>query len=237
MNDSERGFEAFRATEMLCKIYERERSYIIDKFARGTKFPYFQRFETTDDKGNVWHLVSMTPSKEYKKKRKFINFAYTLYDIPPKRGVNPINTGKGAISFDPVAIKMRMRDPDHITGTMITDLTPHAINRYTMRYLTPNGKDYDIHKKIESIMFRWLHFDVCADMYGDKNTAKHKDDGISPVDVYMKGGGMFRGNITNGAYMRLNTYVSDDMMFDNQIARRAEIMKEYHEWKRLGIIK
>lgn len=236
MNDEEKTHEAFRATEWLCECFERCKAEIIDKFKRGTKFPYTQRIQCTDDKGNVWWFTCIMPSKDYRKRARFLTFCYTLYDIPPKRSENLTNAGKGALVFDPLSMKRYLTTKVHESWSIITDITPHAVNRYTDRYLKPLGKTLEPERKIESILSRWMHFDICADLAGDENAAKHKDDGICPIDIIMRGGGMFRGTVINNLLMRLTTYVSTDIMFENQKERQQEMVSEYYNWKRKKII-
>lgn len=238
MTDEELLYEAVRATYWLVEGFYEFKDTIIDKYRRGTRFPYFQRIQMTDDKRNEWWFTCLCPSKSYMKKMMFKTYAYTVYDVPPKHTENRTNAGKGVLVFDPVATKryldQKLRDP----GSMVTDITPHAMNRYTSRYLKPLGKEgLDVHRKMESVMLRWEHFDICADLAGDENAAKHADDGICPLDITTHGGGMFRGYIVNDLLVRLTTYVSDDMLYDNQRERQEEMTREHYDWKRRGLKK
>lgn len=236
MNDDEKAYEAFRMTDWLNECFNHAKGDIIDRFERGTRFPYFQRMLCEDDKGNKWWFTCMCPSKDYRRRNRFMTFAYAVYDVPPKRTENRTNAGKGVLIFDPISIRKRLDGQERVSGSMITDITPHAINRYTERYLKPNGRgDIEIQRKVEDIMLRWQHFDISADLEGDVNAAKHTGDGICPLDIIMRGGGMFRGTIINDVFMRLTTYVSEDMMFDNQIERQKEMVREHYEWKRKGL--
>lgn len=236
MTDEERIYEAVRTTNWLVENFHDFKDDIIDKYRRGTRFPYFQRIQLKDDKNNEWWFTCMCPTKEYKKKMMFQTFAYTIYDVPPQRKENRTNAGKGVLMFDPIAMKRFCDTKQREAGSMVTDITPHAINRYTERYLVPAGKEgLEIQYKVESIMQRWMHFDICADLYGDKNAKKHKDDGICPIDITMRGGGMFRGYIVNDLLMRLTTYVAADMLYDNQRERQEEMTKEHYKWKRMGL--
>lgn len=236
MTDEERVYEAVRTTHWLVGNFYDHRDDIIDKFRRGTRFPYFQRIRLKDDKHNEWWFTCLCPSKENRKKKTFKTLAYTIYDVPPKRTENRTNAGKGLLMFDPFAMKKFYETKEREAGSIVADITPHAVNRYTERYLKPAGKEgLQIQRKAESIMLRWMHFDIAADLAGDKNAKKHKDDGICPLDITMKGGGMFRGHVVNDLLVRLTTYVSDDMLFDNQRERQEEMTKEYYDWKRRGI--
>ena len=238
MNDEELLFEAVRTTHWLCGCFGDFKDEVIDKFRRGTRFPYFQRIRLRDDKGNEWWFTCLCPSKEYKKRMMFKTFAYTVYDVPPKRSENLTNAGKGALVFDPLAMKTYLETKERAPGSIVADITPHAMNRYTDRYLKPAGKEgLDVQQKMESIMQRWMHFDICADLTGDKNAKKHTGDGICPIDINTRGGGMFRGYVANNLLMRLTTYVSDDMLYDNQRERQDEMTREYNDWKRRGIYK
>lgn len=238
MTDEERVYEAVRTAHWLCSCFADFKEEIIDKYRRGTRFPYFQRILLEDDKRNEWWFTCLCPSKEHRKKMLFMTFAYTIYDVPPKRTEKRSNAGKGVLVFDPMAMKKYMDTKSREAGSMVTDITPHALNRYTERYLKPAGKEgLEVQRKVESIMQRWMHFDLCADLAGDKNTKKHKEDGICPIDITMRGGGMFRGCIVNNLLIRLMTYVADDMMYDNQKERQQEMLNEYLDWKRRGIRK
>ena len=235
MTDEERGYEAFRMTDWLCRCYNAMRDDIGSRFAKGTKFPYYQRIKCDDDKGNTWWFTCLCPSKAFKKKGMYFTFCYTIYEIPPRRRENDVNSGKGVILFDPVSMRKKIKG-EETSGFFICDITPHAFNRYTERYLKPKGLgDMEFNRKVESIMYRWQHFDVSADLYGDKNAAKHKDDGLCPYDIMMKGGGILRGTMMDGVFIRFNTYVSDDMLFDNQRERQEEMLREHYEWKRKGL--
>lgn len=236
MNNDEMTYEAIRITHWLCEVFNEHKPDIIDRFERGTKFPYFQRILCHDDKGNEWCFICLSPSKEYRRKKKFSTFAYTIYDVPPKRTEKSTNAGKGVLLFDPLTMKHFIDTKERLPGSIINDITPHAMNRYTERFLKPAGKgSMDIRRKVENIILRYMHFDLCADLFGDKNAAKHKDDGICPIDYIMHGGGMFRGYMVNDLLIRLSTYVSDDMMYENQDERQREMTKEYYEWKRKGL--
>ena len=235
MNDDEKAYEAFRMTNWLCQCYEKWRPDIEQRFRRGTRFPYFQRGQTVDDKGNKWIFIFYCLSKEMKKKHKYRGYAYITYDVPPRRIKNDLNAGKGCLLIDPVAMKNRIDGKDP-RGGIIIDILPHAFNRYTERYLKPLGKEnLSFGQKLEDMLARWQWFDVCADLEGDKNAKKHKGDNIAPYDIIMKGGGMLRGQIIHELLLRIHTYVSKDMMFENQLLRQEEMVSEYHRIKK-GII-
>lgn len=238
MTDEERLYEAVRATHWLCGCFNDFRDEVVRKFRAGTGFPYFQRILLKDDKGNEWWFTCLCPSKEYRKKMMFKTFAYTVYDVPPKRSGKPASAGKGALVFDPLAMKAYLDTKVREPGSMVADITPHAMNRYTERYLRPAGREgLEVQRKMESIMHRWQHFDIAADLAGDKNARKHTSDGICPIDIIMLGGGMLRGYIVNDLMIRLATYVSDDLLYDNQRERQEEMAREYQDWKRKGIVK
>lgn len=231
MNDDEKAFEAFRMTDRLCQCYEEWRSEIEARFRKGTRFPYFQRGRMKDDKGNDWTFLFFCLSKEMRKRRIYRGLAYITYEIPPRRIKNDLNAGKGCLLMDPIAMQNRIRGID-TRGSIIYDIIPHAFNRYTERYLKPLGRDkISFGYKVEDMLTRWQWFDVSADLEGDKNAEKHKGDNIAPFDVMMRGGGMLRGQIVHELMLRISTYVSEDMMFENQLQRQQEMVGEYHRLK------
>ena len=233
MNDEEKCYEAFRITNWIYDIHMDVHEDVCEKFARGTRFPYFQRYTVKDDKNNEWILTYMCPSKEKKRKSMYLCMCYTIYEIPPKRKENNSNSGKGILLFDPVAMHKRIESGGRMVAFM--DIVPHAFNRYTERYLRPKGKDnIEFIRKVESMFARFMHFDVQADMYGDRSSEKHKEEGVIPYDIYMYGGGMLRGQFINSILIRFYTYVSEDMMYHNQIERQEAMQKEHYRWKREG---
>lgn len=232
MNDEEKTFEVFRMTNILCEFMDGLKPEVMSKFYKGTRFPYFQRYSFKDDKGNRWICLYYMLSKEYKKKRAYKSLAYIVYDIPRKHKEVDVNAGRGCLIFDPYSMRDRINNVEGHRPAIITDIVPHAFNRYTERYLKPIGKEnIEFGLKLESMLKRWQWFDICADMNGDENAAKHKGDSICPYDVIMRGGGMLRGNIVHELLMRINTYVSADMMFDNQLDNIDDMNHEYHRFK------
>lgn len=236
MNDDEKAFEAFRMTSWLCGVFDDCSPLVVDRFRRGTRFPYFQRTCVTDDKGNRWTLLFYILNKSQKKKGMYYTLAYTTYDIPRKHKEDDVNAGRGCLIFDPFQMKNRIEN----TGTrtsVIVDIVPHAFNRYTERYLRPLGRgDIEFGYKVEDMLKRWQWFDVCADLFGDKNAEKNKGGNICPYDVIMRGGGMLRGQIVSEVLLRFTTYVSEDMMFENQQERQEAMRSEYFKLKRDGTI-
>jgi hypothetical protein len=161
-------------------------------------------------------MFILCKSKKEMKKGHFWCFCYTTYEIQKKKndGTNKYdgNTGKGILAIDPFAIKNRAYGLHKGMGAVM-DITPHALNRYTQRYLKPKGlENIDFIKKIENIVLRWKHFDVV----GDESSEKHNDKGLAPYDVFMSGGGILRGYIVSEMLVRFFSYVSDDMMYDDQ---------------------
>ena len=233
MNDEEKAYEAFRITDYLCNCMDNVTSKVIGKFKKGTKFPYVQRIIVKDDKYNEWNCVFIVLSKEAKKKGLMFTSAYTVYEVPRKYKEEDLNAGKGCIMFDPYDMRARLRKEFGRTTAVIYDIVPHAFNRYTERYLKPLGKEnIEFGYKVESMLKRWLWFDISADIYGDKNAKKHSnDDCICPYDVFMRKGGMLRGQIINELLIRINTYITEDMMFDNQLERQKEMQSEYFRFK------
>lgn len=236
MNDDEKTYEAFRMTTWLCDCMDEWKPKVIERFRKGTKFPYFQRGKVTDDKGNEWICLFYILTKSQKKKGVFYTVAYTVYDIPRKYKENDANCGKGVLMLDPYAMQRKI-DGVGIQNAVVTDIVPHAFNRYTQRYLKPIGKEnIEFGYKVESMLKRWQWFDISADIFGDKNAEKHMEGNICPYDVIMRGGGMLRGQIVNSMLLRFTTYVSEEMMFDNQVERHDEMVKEYMRFKRKGLI-
>jgi hypothetical protein len=237
MNDEEKVYEVIRVTEWLCNICDKCHDDVVDRFRRGTRFPYFQRFRVTDDRRNVWTVLFYITSKEMKRKRAFYDMAYTVYEIPRKRKENDTNAGKGILFFDPMKMRDYMTGKSDKRPPAVYEIVPHAFNRYTERYLKPKGMgDIEFARKVENLMTRWQWFDVEADLYGDKNAEKHSNDGMCPYDIVMRGGGLLRGFISNGLVIRFNTYIDKDSMYDDQIERQGEVISEYYQMKREGFI-
>ena len=104
-------------------------------------------------------------------RRSHSKTCYTTYYKPPKRKENDINSGYGVLMYDPFPMEnyIQHHEDPNVRLAAVMDIVPHAINRFTQRCLKPEGKTgYDIHKKLENMLLRWRHFDVLADMYGDK---------------------------------------------------------------------
>ena len=235
MNDEEKGWEAFRIYPTAIDLYEQYKDRIWEKFRKGTKFPYVQRIAFDDDRRNRWIMVILCKSKKAARKGQFWSFCYTTYEIQKKRndGTNKYdgNTGKGILGIDPFGMKVRVNGGTYGLG-MIVDIVPHAFNRYTERYLKPKGlENIEFERKVESIISRWRHFDVV----GDKSSGKNKDKGIVPYDVFMSDGGMLRGYVVDEIMIRFFSYVSDDMMYEDQKEWQDEMNSEYFKWKNSGM--
>lgn len=235
MNDNEKAFEAFRIYPVAIDMYERISDELWGKFKKGTKFPYFQRIAFSDDRNNKWVMSILCKSRKEMKKGHFWCFCYTTYEIEKKRhdGTNKYdgNTGKGVLAIDPFAMKNRANGVNVGMGAVM-DITPHALNRYTQRYLKPKGlENMEFIKKVENIILRWRHFDVI----GDESSDKHDDKGIAPYDVFMAGGGILRGYIVNEMLIRFFSYVSDEMLYEDQKTWQETINKEYFRWLNKGV--
>ena len=237
MNDDDKAYEAVRVTNWLCDIIKKYHRDVTDRFRRGTHFPYFQRVKAVDDKGNEWVILFFILNKAQRRKKIFATLAYITYNIPRKRKENDVNAGRGCLLMDPISMKS-MLDKTGSKMAAVMDITPHAFNRYTERYLVgKNLGGIEFGRKVENLLSRWQWFDVEADLCGDTNAQKNMDGNICPYDVFMRGGGMLRGQIVNPVFIRFNTYVSEDMMFDNQYERQVAMQREYFRNKREGIIK
>ena len=237
MNDDDRTFEAVRMVHILAEKMRDLKPEVADKFRKAVKYPYIIRYEHTDDRMNTWRMLFILPNKWYKKKRLFRTICYTTYEVPPKRKDNYLNAGKGVLLFDPPAMELYInnRFDDDRKMAAVGDIVPHAINQFTERALKPEGRgDMEFHKKVEELILRWRHFDVSADLYGDKSSIKHKDEGICPYDLVMSDGGMLRGQLVNPMLVRMFTYVSKDDLYENQQDRHEEMMRERAEWLRNG---
>ena len=230
MNDQEKFYEAFRVVNKAKAIFDDVKDDVIERFHRGTRFPYYNRY-AFEDNGNNWRIVFLCKSKEHKRKGLYYTFCYTTYIIEkPKKD---INCGRGILWFDPVGITKYIQNPDsQNTGFgLICDITPHAFNRYKERFLKPKGLEIDFDKTVENMLCRWKWFDII----GDKSSRKYTQDVVSSYDVFMQGGGMLRGQILDGMSMRFFTYVSEDMYYSNQLQRQKDMFREYHRLKHEGV--
>ena len=240
MSDDERTFEAFRALDWVLSWQDELVPMVIDRFKRGTRFPYVQSFERTDERGNVWRLLFMVPTKMHKKRGIYGTYCYTTYFLPPKTRKDN-NAGRGVLLYDPFGLDKMLRQlergEENVRKTCVIDIVPHAINRYVERCLLREGKrGYDIHQIVKDLLLRWFHFDVLADKAGDKSAEKHADKGICPYDVLIRDGGILRGCIANSGVIRFFTYISPAEMFPNQIERYHEMQAEHAAWKAKGLI-
>ena len=237
MNDDEKGWEAFRIYPTAIDLYEQYKDRIWEKFRKGTRFPYFQRIAFDDDKRNRWIIIILCKSRKAARKGQFWSFCYTTYEIEKKKnnGMNKYdgNTGKGIIGIDPFGMKVRVNGGKSGLG-MVVDIVPHAFNRYTDRYLKPQGRqNIEFERKVEDIILRWKHFDVL----GDESSKKNDDKGILPYDVFMTHGGILRGYIVDEVMIRFFSYISDDMMYEDQKEWQKEMNKEYFEWANKGLLR
>lgn len=237
MNDEEKTFEAVRVCRFLNELMQGVKPAACEKFRKATKYPYILRFNYTDDRMNKWRMLFILQNKWYKKKKLFRTMAYTTYEIPPKREKDYLNAGKGVLLYDPPAMSQAIDSvskPDKKMAA-VGDIVPHAINQFTERALKPEGKgDLEFHKKVEELILRWRHFDVNADLYGDKSSLKHIDEGLCPYDLVMSDGGMMRGQIVDSFMVRLFTYVGKDDLYEDQQDRYDDMMRERAEWLRQG---
>lgn len=229
MTDDEKAFEAFRIVDWAWEIYMENGREVLERFQRGTKFPYFNRIVFDDDKGNKWRLVYECSSKKLAKKGLMRTFCYTIYNVLGKKG----NAGKGIIMFDVCQMHEFLREKKYERMATFMDIVPHAFNRFTERFLKPQGKEnIEFERKVEILMSNWLYFDV----EGDKSSEKHKDKGDFPYDVFMKNGGILRGNVVTNMLIRFFTFVSKDMLFDEQKEWHKEMQSEVWSARRRGII-
>jgi len=236
MTDEEKMAEALGIVREVRRIHKMNAELSRDKMKRATRFPFFIYYKLVDDRNNTWWLTYMCRSKEDRRKGRFLCYCYTIYEIEKKeKGIVKVdgNTGKGIFMFDPLTINELLDGDIYTRGmTCFIDIVPHAFNQYTKRYLKDKGRDnISFRKKVESIMLRWMHFDVI----GDESSDKHADKGDVPYDVFMFGGGMLRGQCINAELIRFFTYIDESMMFEEQLERQKEMTREYYHWKAKGI--
>lgn len=227
MTDDEKGFQVFRIRDLARRWAYDFRKEAFPKFDKAFKYPYnlFKKYD--DGYGNEWTLLYCLPCKEDKKKGRVRCICYTTYLVEKKDKKGKMkfdgNTGKGVIMFDPLVFWKA--NEENRMGGGIMEFLPHVMHRYTQRYLKPLGKDdLPFDKKIASITARWKYFDIGGDAYSQK----HNDKGVLAYDVYLKGGGMLRGQMINAVYVKFFTYVSDDMLYENQRETQEKISKEYY---------
>ena len=77
MNDEEKVFEAVRMSDWLCSICDDLHEQVVEKFKKGTRFPYFQRCRATDDKNN--NLITKPPPVLPEGRRKAIRMAFFTF--------------------------------------------------------------------------------------------------------------------------------------------------------------
>lgn len=228
MNDNEKSFEALRIYPMAYDVYKKYYFIIVKKFMKGTRFPYHNRVEFHDDRRNKWTLVLECRSKEQARKGIVRPYCYTVYNV--EKNKKDGNGGKGIVLFDPVVVYEYLEKKSE-RYPAVMDFVPHCFNRYTERRLKPLGKEnMEFDRKVEWMMCEWQYFDVM----GDKSSDKHTDKGFVPYDVFMSGGGILRGQFATNALIRFFTYVSKDMLFDEQREWYDEQMKELWNLRRKG---
>jgi hypothetical protein len=113
----------------------------------------------------------------------------------------------------------------------IYEVVPHAMNRYNERYLKPKGLDkIDFSRKVEMMLSDWINYDVAADLLGDKSTKNNLKEGTFPYDVTMQKGGILKGTLfPDMSYIQFYTYISKDMMYEDQKRRFETMTKEYYK--------
>lgn len=233
MTDDEKGYQAFRIRDLARRWAYSFREEVKPKFDKAFKYPYTLFKKHDDGYGNVWTLLFCLPCKEDKKKGRMRSLIYTVYNVEKKDNSGRMkfdgNTGKGIIMFDPLSLWCVSRE--NRMGGGIMEFLPHVMHRYTQRYLRPLGKaDIPFDKKVASIVARWKYFDIGGDEYSQK----HNEKGILAYDVFLKGGGMLRGQMVNDIYVKFFTYISDDQLYDNQRETQEKISQEYYSLLREG---
>lgn len=237
--DVEKEWEAYRICDFAHEATMEHMHRIYNTLKSRKHFPTFESLCFDDDKNNRWFITFHISTKEMAKEGKKIGvFCYTTYDMPQKRCEDQSYAGKGVILFNPLHLYKFGETGKVGEGCYIMDITPHAINRYTERYLIPNGlAGLDMRRKMEKIMSRCVHFDVSAGLNGDISAKKQFEDKgfLSPYDIITKEGGMFRGGMVSSVQMRMYTYISPKMMYENQVRRIMEMTREQRRWVKEGI--
>jgi len=238
MTIEDRCFEACRMYPVLYEFHKEKSKIFHDRLMKKTSaaFPYYNRFTFVDDKRNEWHFVYLCKSKEWRRKSIYFCFAYFIYEIPPMRKENQTNAGKGVISCNPDYLgryysnDYMMADEDCIIP-FIFDIVPHAMNRYNERYLKPKGlDDLDFTKKVEMMLGNWINFDVSADLYGDISTKNNLKENSFPYDITLRNCGTLKGTLyTSCQYIQFYTFISNDIMYQDQIERHKTMTKEYYQ--------
>ena len=233
MTDDEKGYQAFRIRDLAKRWAYKFREEVLPKFDKAFKYPYSLFKKHDDGYGNEWTLLFCLPCKEDKKRGRMRALCFTTYNVEKKDKKGRMkfdgNTGKGVILFDPLTLWCASKE--NRMGGGVMEFLPHVLHRYTERYLKPLGKEnISTDKKIASIAARWKYFDVGGDEYSQK----HNDKGILAYDVFLKGGGMLRGQMSNPIYVKFFTYVSDDQLYENQRETQQKITNEYYSLLREG---
>lgn len=239
MTDAERAVEILSASKMLMDTMKENQSWAVARLMKWREYPAFARLPVVDDRHNRYLIIYYLTKKMKRKRQMFINCVLP-YEIPPNRKEQS-NCGKGFYFFNPCAICAKC-DEYFLTGEYtgsrtlpIYDFTPHALSRYKERYLAKvGGLDLSFEKKIENILGRLTFIDAFSNEDGDKNAAKHiNNDTQFSLDIMMRGGGMFRGRNECNVMTRMMTYVSPEMMFENQLERFEKIEKTYYKLRTL----
>lgn len=228
MSTDEKAFEAFRIKNFAHEWARQLHDENEDKVRRAVKFPYKFSVTKKDDYGNTWIVKMVYANKTQWKQRIAHYWCYTTYRITKRdKTGNPhydTNTGPGIIAFDPTVTKNEK--------FLVVDIVPHCINQYRKRHLEPLGRqDITLDAVIDSIMLRWKHFDVAE----EHAMEKHDDKGLLPYNIIMQGGGQLLGNLSTPVTLILFTYVSPDMMFEDQLERQQCMMTEWSSWQANGI--
>ena len=233
MTDTEKSYHAFRIKDLAKRWAYEFRREVAQKFDKAFKYPYSLFRKHNDGYGNEWTLLFCLPCKEDKKKGRMRALCYTVYNVEKKDRKGRMKfdgtTGKGVIMFDPLLLWCA--SPDNHMGGGVVEFLPHVMNRYTQRYLKPLGKEnIPFDKKMASIVARLKYFDTEGDAYSQKYSGEDK----MPYDMFLKGGGMLRGQLTSAIYVKFYTYVSDELLYDNQRRTQEKISQEFYSLLKEG---
>lgn len=240
MSNVDKLFEALRVYQIVYDFYKDKKIIFRDRLFKKTSsaFPYYNRFSFVDDKNNEWHVVFYCKNKEWRRKGVFYCYAYFIYEIPPTRKKNQTNFGKGLIFYNPKCIYEYWNShfngiPSEIKSiqALVFEVVPHAMNRYNERFLKPNGLDgIDFTKKVEMMLFDWINIDFAADLRGDESTKKNLREDVFPYDAALKNNGTLKGVIYKDFNLvQFYTYITKDMMFENQKVCYEDMVKKYYK--------
>ena len=241
MSLDDKYFEIFRTHREFYYFFLENRKVFMERLNKRTSsdFPYYNRFSVFDDKANEWNFLFSCKSKEHRKKGLYLCYAYTIYEIPPMRKENQTNSGKGFIFFYPeyfckFYLCKEMNEDEKFKIPIIHDVVPHAMNRYNERFLKRRGlSNLDFKKKVEMVLSKCETADILMELHGDISSEKHLSEDLSTcgIDLIIRNSGIIRGRLyDNNHYAQYYTFVSNDMLYQNQIERVRDSLNEWRKF-------